>query len=227
MDLTRIEGTFTAPDDIITIIGCGAIGSQLAIQLAKLGCEQFKLYDCDIVEAHNLVNQAFKATQIGTPKTEALAELLHEINRHIKIDCIYNEDPEQLLNAEKCLEGYVFLCPDKVSVRTTILKNNKTNLNILGWFDCRTELFAVQLFVRTHTAEGVKTLLDTLDFTDAEAEASIPRSQSGCHAKQASGITSAIGAATLAKLFQDFVKHNKIKTFTRVDLENFNIESYS
>lgn len=226
MDLSRIEGTFKAPDDIMSIIGCGAIGSQLALQLVKLGCEKFRLYDFDTVEAHNFVNQAFRADQVGILKAQALAQLIKEINPHAKVEC-FTSEPETLLKQEETLEGYVFLGPDKASVRTHILKSNKTNPSILGWFDCRTELFAVQLFARPHTADGVKALLETLDFTDEEAEAAIPRSESGCHAKQASGITSATGAAVMAKLFVDFIKSKNIRTFTRVDLDNFDIESYS
>lgn len=227
MDLSRIEGTFTAPDEMMSIIGCGAIGSQVAIQLAKLGCTKFTLYDFDIVEPHNFVNQAFTIQQIGISKVSALRELLLQINPDAEIEipseCL---DKEKLLKREERLEGYIFLGTDTPSSRTHILKSNKTNPAILGWFDCRTELFAVQVFARRHTSEDINSLLTTLDFTDAEAEASLPRTESGCRSKQASGITSAIGAATMAKLFIDYIKNNIIRTFTRVDIDNFDIESY-
>lgn len=223
MDLSRIEGTFKAPDEIMTIIGCGAIGSQVALQLVKLGCEKFKLYDIDTVDAHNFVNQAYRFEQLGDPKVIALMKLITEINPHAQVE-IFCEEIDKILKAEESLEGYVFLCPDKVSVRKHCLTKNKTNPAILGWFDCRTELWAVQCFHIQHTSEEIKTLLDTLDFTDEEAEANIPRAQSGCHAKQASGITSAIGAATIAKLFVEFVKNRKVTPFIRVDIDNFCIE---
>jgi len=225
MDLSRIEGTFTAPDEVISIVGCGAIGSQVALQLTKLGCTKFHLYDLDQVDSHNLVNQAYRAEQVGQTKVDALKALIHELNEKAEVKTFHGES-EELLKLEERLEGYVFLCPDKVSVRKHCLTKNRTSPAVLGWFDCRTELWAVQVFGRKHTAEDIKSLLDTLDFTDEEAEASIPRASSGCHSKQASGITSALGALTMAKLFVDFVKTNAIKIFTRIDVENFNIDSF-
>ena len=223
MDLTRIEATFKAPsDEMVSIVGCGAIGSQVAIQLAKLGMSRFTLYDHDVVEAHNFVNQAFNIDHIAMHKTQALAALIRSINPEAEITTY----EEELLKEEEQLEGFVFLATDNPSSRRHCLEKNMTNRAVLGWFDCRTELWAVQVFSRAHTSEGVKSLLDTLDFTDEEAEKNLPRAASGCHAKQASGITSAIGAATMAKLFVDFVKDKTIRTFTRVDLGNFDLESY-
>jgi len=223
MDLQRIEGIFTAPDEIMTIIGCGAIGSQVAVQLTKLGCEKFKLYDIDEVEAHNFVNQAYRVDQIGMNKVDALSQLIKEINPKAEIETFHGT-VEEIHKLEENLEGYVFLGPDKVSVRKHCLTKNKTNMSVLGWFDCRTELWAIQAFCIPHTAEGIKMLLDTLDFTDEEAEKNIPRATSGCHSKLASGITSALGALTVAKLFVDFVKTKKNRFFTRIDVENYVID---
>ncbi len=222
MDLQRIEGTFKAPKDPVSIIGCGAIGSQTALQLVKLGCENFILYDFDKVEPHNFVNQAFRMEQIGMLKTEATKQLIQEINNHAKVTT-YSED---LLKKEEKLEGYIFMGPDTVSARKHCLTKNKTNPKILGWFDCRTEMFAIQAFSAKHTAAEISELLETLNFTDEEAEAAIPRAESGCHAKQASGVTSAIGGAALGKLFIEFVKEKTTRKFSRIDLDNWFIESY-
>ena len=53
--------------------GCGGIGSFTAFALAKLGVQQLRLLDFDIVEEHNVPNQMFDVTSIGRPKIEAIA----------------------------------------------------------------------------------------------------------------------------------------------------------
>jgi hypothetical protein len=60
----------------IGIIGAGAVGSKIALELACLGLTNVTVYDFDKVEAHNLSNQAFCASHIGKPKVLALRELI-------------------------------------------------------------------------------------------------------------------------------------------------------
>lgn len=224
IDLTRISGTFESPEDNVNIVGCGAIGSYLALQLVKLGVTNFTLFDFDKVESHNISNQAYRHNQIGKLKTEALEELILEINPRAKVTLF--DEKEEMLRKEEMLKGFVFLATDSPSSRKHILKTNKANPQIKGWFDCRTELFAVQLFMAKHNSEGVNRLINTLDFTDEEAEANIARAGSGCNSKQSCGVTSTLGALAIAKLFIDFVKEGKVKTFSRIDMDNFFIESY-
>ena len=222
MDLTRLGDTFKAPEECINIIGCGAIGSHLALQLAKLGCKEFKLFDFDKVESYNIVNQAFNISQIGMLKTEATKDIILSINPEAEVTRI----SENVLFEEMNLHGYVFLCPDTVSARKHVIIENKTNFNIKGWFDCRTELFSIQAFQFKHKSERIERFLETLNFTDKEAEANIPRSKSGCRAKIASGITSSLGGLVLAKLFQDFVNNVDNKPFIRVSLDELVIDTF-
>jgi len=49
----------------ITLIGCGGIGSPVAMALVKMGCGQISLYDPDCVEAHNLPNQMYRLEDVG------------------------------------------------------------------------------------------------------------------------------------------------------------------
>lgn len=227
MDLTRIEGTFTCPRENFNIIGCGAVGSHLAIQLVKIGANKFTLFDFDKVEAHNLANQAFTLDQLEKNKARATAELIHAINPSAEIT-IYGADfdKDTILKEQTTLQGYVFLTSDTPSSRTHILKTNKINPAVLGWFDCRTELFAVQLYAQPHTAKGINELINTLDFTDEQSEANIPRAESGCHSKQAPGLTSTLGAVALTKIFIDAIKTKTFRSLTRIDLDNYIIESF-
>lgn len=60
----------------IAIIGAGSIGSNLALLLARLGMEDITVYDFDEVEDHNLGHQAFRISDIGEKKVDALQGLI-------------------------------------------------------------------------------------------------------------------------------------------------------
>ena len=72
--------------DPLNIIGCGAVGSNLALIAAKMGVHSFRLWDLDLVETHNLPNQAFEPKHIGQNKAEALAEVLQRFNPEIEVE---------------------------------------------------------------------------------------------------------------------------------------------
>ena len=60
----------------IHIVGCGSVGSWTALTLAKMGATQLTLWDHDIVDEHNIPNQAYRPADIGIPKVEALGEII-------------------------------------------------------------------------------------------------------------------------------------------------------
>jgi|ERR1700722_9308019 len=62
------------------VIGVGAIGRQVAIQLAAVGIPALDLFDDDIVSAENLAPQAYFADDLGQKKVEATAALVSRLN---------------------------------------------------------------------------------------------------------------------------------------------------
>ena len=54
------------------ILGCGAIGSSAAIQLARMGAENFALYDGDTVEQPNVGVSQYNMKDVGKTKVECL-----------------------------------------------------------------------------------------------------------------------------------------------------------
>ena len=58
----------------VDVVGCGAVGSRIAMSLAKLGIENIHLWDDDRVEEHNIPNQVFDLGDLGKLKVVALAE---------------------------------------------------------------------------------------------------------------------------------------------------------
>lgn len=62
----------------VTVVGCGGIGSWVALDFALLGVPSLTLIDADRVEESNLNRTPFKESHIGKPKAQALAELVLE-----------------------------------------------------------------------------------------------------------------------------------------------------
>lgn len=75
---------------LVTIVGCGGIGSAAAEYLARAGIN-LRLIDRDIVELSNLQRQLYREADIGRPKAEALKDRLEEINSEIKLEAIDND----------------------------------------------------------------------------------------------------------------------------------------
>lgn len=64
----------------VAIIGCGGLGSNVAMMLLRSGVRTLTLIDFDTIEVSNLNRQLYFVDQIGRPKTEALAETLLRID---------------------------------------------------------------------------------------------------------------------------------------------------
>ena len=60
----------------VTVIGCGALGSEIADALAKAGVGQIQLADKEMFRAHNAVRHIVSIDRMGCPKVTAVAERL-------------------------------------------------------------------------------------------------------------------------------------------------------
>lgn len=168
---------FFNPDELkdqIHIIGCGAIGSTIAEQLARLGIKKLYLYDFDKVTEHNITNQMFLHRHIGMLKTQALSEILHEINPEITVvENTQGWTPDTVLN------GYVILAVDNIDTRKNIVEDNIFNKNIKAMFDTRMRLTDAQHFAALWDPKGIAELLATMQFSQEEAESATPVSACG------------------------------------------------
>ena len=70
----------------VAIVGCGGLGSMIGLYLAGAGVGTINLIDDDVVEVSNLHRQlAFRETDLGKPKSEALAHELKALNKDVVI----------------------------------------------------------------------------------------------------------------------------------------------
>ena len=74
----------------VAIAGLGGLGSNIAVSLARIGVGHLHLIDFDKVDITNLNRQQYFMRHIGQYKTDALKELLLDINPYLQIttDCI-------------------------------------------------------------------------------------------------------------------------------------------
>mgnify|MGYP002629107241 CR=1 FL=1 len=70
-------------DKIVGIAGCGGLGSNCAVALARVGVGKLIIVDFDIIEESNLNRQYFFHSQIGKKKVFCLKENIQLINPNI------------------------------------------------------------------------------------------------------------------------------------------------
>ena len=101
------------------VLGCGAIGSSAAIQLARSGATKFFLYDMDKVERVNIGVSQYDNRHVGCKKVDALEEIITQINRDVEISTVHGEFKEYWYNGEKDIAILAF---DTMNIRMDAVK---------------------------------------------------------------------------------------------------------
>lgn len=68
-----------------TVIGVGAIGRQVALQLTAMGIPWLQIVDFDTVDVSNLASQGYLEADLGKIKVEATALLCKQVNSRIEL----------------------------------------------------------------------------------------------------------------------------------------------
>jgi len=148
-------------DLTVTIIGIGAIGRQVAIQLTSLGVRKIQLMDHDFVELQNITTQAYFRDDLGRLKVDATAELLQRIDHTIQIETI----SDRYRPAYKTGEA-IFSCVDSISSRAAIWKSVQATCSF--WCDGR--MLSEVMRVLTAIDENSRTHYATTLFPQTEAQ---------------------------------------------------------
>lgn len=109
-------------DSEVAIVGAGALGTVVALQLACLGIGRIDIFDFDEVEDHNLNRQFLYFDSIGKNKAMSLVAKLRYINPDIEINA-FNTKFVTMKDMDS-LKGYdiIFDCTDNWDVRKLINK---------------------------------------------------------------------------------------------------------
>jgi molybdopterin-synthase adenylyltransferase len=101
-----------------TVIGVGAIGRNVALQLAAIGLPRLQLVDLDVVDETNVVTQGFRQDDVGLAKVTALAAAVRQIQPDIDVVAIMDRFRPRLKIEEVC-----FCCVDSISARAAIWRS--------------------------------------------------------------------------------------------------------
>jgi sulfur carrier protein ThiS adenylyltransferase len=98
-------------------IGVGAIGRQVALQLAAIGVSRLQLVDFDSVEASNATTQGYLDADVGALKVLATASMLRAIEPSMELEIVPERWRPKLSVGEA-----VFCCVDSIAARSAIWK---------------------------------------------------------------------------------------------------------
>lgn len=107
-----------------TVIGVGAIGRQVAIQLIAIGVPHLQLIDFDHVETSNLATQGFLQKDLKRPKVDVTAELVREMNNDLNVEVIFER-----FKRSTPVGNCVFACVDSIEIRKLIWDTVKNKVN--------------------------------------------------------------------------------------------------
>lgn len=140
MNAEHIEERYSRQQDIIsadrlaackaTVIGVGAIGRQVALQLTAMGIPWLQIIDFDVVEPSNLASQGYLEADLGKIKVDATADLCRKINSGLEIHVV----PERFRRSME-IGNIVLCCVDTIDARRLIWQAVKNKVNC--FFDAR------------------------------------------------------------------------------------------
>ena len=130
-------------DSHVLILGCGAIGGDIAIELAMAGVRKFTLLDYDIVDESDLSRHMYYSfDKIGEKKVKTLKNQILNIDKKIKVNSIEaavtpTYDLEEVIESADFIintldEPYIGYTSAKIS--RICIKKNKPHF-IAGGFD--------------------------------------------------------------------------------------------
>ena len=120
-----LSGRFTRQADLVpqeklqtltaTVIGVGAVGRQVALQLAAIGIRHLQLFDFDTVEPTNITTQGYGFGDLNKPKVLAMQQAINRIDPEIIVTPI----PDRFRASYESGE-VVFCSVDKIDARKAI-----------------------------------------------------------------------------------------------------------
>jgi hypothetical protein len=174
----------------VTVIGVGAIGRQLALQLAALGVRRLQLVDFDLVELTNITTQGYSAADLGIAKVEATARAVRIIDPTVELTLVSDRFRPQLAIGE-----VVFCCVDSISAREAIWRS--VAKRCACWIDAR--MLAEVMRILTAADDAGRNHYPTTLFQQTEAH-------TGACTAQGAIYTAAIAAGWMVHQFTRWLR---------------------
>jgi molybdopterin-synthase adenylyltransferase len=128
MSSEQTQGRFERQEDLVpqarlaeitaTVIGVGAIGRQVALQLAAIGTPRIQVIDFDSVDLTNVTTQGYWAADVGQPKVQALAATIGQLDPAITVETVQDRYRPRIAIGQA-----IFCCVDSIDARSAIWRS--------------------------------------------------------------------------------------------------------
>jgi len=145
-----------------TVIGVGAIGRQVALQLTAIGVPHLQFIDFDHVETSNLATQGFMQKDLKRPKVDATAEFVREMDSDLNVEVVFER-----FKRSTPVGNCIFACVDSIEIRKLIWDSVKDKIS----FYCDGRMSAEVLRVITACDEKSRQYYPQTLFTAQQAHA--------------------------------------------------------
>lgn len=129
-----------------TVIGVGAVGRQVALQLVALGVPKLQLIDFAAVELTDVTSAGFLSEDVGCPKVDAVGGLCHRAEPQLDLETICER-----FQASHAVGTSVFCCVDSNADRALIWEAVRARCRF--WGDVRIEAETVRILAAGDESE--------------------------------------------------------------------------
>jgi len=136
---------------LVSVIGVGAIGRQVALGLAAIGVPRLQLIDSDAVDVTNVTTQGYFAADVGQPKVASTAAAIQQLDPAIAVETVQDRFRPRLQTGQA-----VFCCVDSISARSAIWRSVGPRCRF--WADGRMQGEVIRVLA------GMRVLLREPDF---------------------------------------------------------------
>jgi molybdopterin-synthase adenylyltransferase len=125
----------------VLVVGVGAVGRQVALQLTAMGILNLTLVDFDTVDVVNLAPQGYAPEDLGNPKVQSTAASCLRLNPDLLVYAINDRFRRSSPKTLACFGGprdlmarhlVVFSCVDSISARGIVWEAVKDRADFFG-----------------------------------------------------------------------------------------------
>jgi sulfur carrier protein ThiS adenylyltransferase len=141
------------------VIGVGAVGRQVGLQLAAMGVPKMTLYDPDTVAVENLAPQGFWETDVGDYKVHAVANVAHQQFPQMDLTAVpdrFRRSDVRTWSGDRRIA--VFVCVDSIDARRVIWEAVRDRAAFLADGRVAAEVVRVFASAAPHRNEYSRTL---------------------------------------------------------------------
>ena len=216
------HGAFFGPEDAenktLCLIGAGATGSWTALLAAKMGWHDFVIWDLDVVESHNLPNQAYDMEHLGQKKVFALEQVLKRFNPNVSVkayDYFFDaSNPDHVSE----LSDYVFIAVDSLDTRKAIYESVKLHPFVDLIFESRMGF--------THAELNIVNSSDTLKIDDIISMLKTDKevTEAACNERIITSLVTIVSSALVHNLCYHASSHRTQNEFTNYGKTLFTLD---